>query len=113
LRLGGLTGADRQPAKYVGQSRPAEHPNAPINLVHLDDCVEIIRLLIRHSTWGEIFNIVAPFHPTRKDYYSQKAQFLNLPVPRFADAEENAGKTISSARIISTLNYRFRVTSEL
>jgi hypothetical protein len=59
--------------------------------------------------WQEIFNAVAPFHPTREEYYTQKAIELGLILPRFNKQKPSVGKVISSEKLIKTLGYRFEV----
>ena len=42
LRFGGLIGEDRHPIKFLAGRKNIENPNAPINLIHQDDCIGII-----------------------------------------------------------------------
>jgi NAD dependent epimerase/dehydratase family enzyme len=83
-----------------------ENPHGPINLIHLDDCVSIIQKIIEKEVWNETLNAVAPFHPSRKDYYTQKAIELSLATPQFCN-EPSFGKTINSFKLIDLLNYSF------
>ena len=57
---------------------------------------------------NNIFNAVAPQHPTRKDYYTKKALELNLPLPTFAENSESKGKIISSQKLENILGYTFQ-----
>ncbi|CAM4174646.1 SDR family oxidoreductase [Flavobacterium antarcticum] len=106
LRFGGLIGGSRNPAKSLSGKSNIATPNAPINLIHQDDCIGIITAIIVQNFWGEKINASAPFHPTRKEYYMAKAKELGLPLPEF---EENkaSGKVIDSSKLISKLNYNF------
>lgn len=108
IRFGGLIGPDRHPVYFLAGRQQLENPLAPINLIHQSDCIGIIREIIARGKFGETFNAAAPFHPTRKDYYTQKAQALNLPIPQFDDTKESIGKTISSDKIIRLLDYEFQ-----
>ena len=106
LRFGGLIGGSRNPAKSLSGKTNIANPNAPINLIHQDDCIGVITAIIEQDFWGEKINASAPFHPTRKEYYTDKAQKLGLLLPEF---EENttSGKVIDSSKLIAELRYNF------
>lgn len=115
IRFGGLLGDDRHPAKFLAGKTNVENPDAPVNLIQREDCIGIIGSILKHSetseqqgNWGETFNAVAPQHPTRKAYYQNKAQILNLPLPTFAEHSESKGKMISSKKVEIILGYSFR-----
>ncbi|MBF4492547.1 SDR family oxidoreductase [Flavobacterium sp. MR2016-29] len=107
LRFGGLIGEDRHPVKFLAGKENLENPDAPVNLIHQNDCVRIIEEIINQSKWNEVFNAVAPFHPTREEYYTQKAKLQNLDLPRFNFEKSNVKKTISSEKVESDLNFQF------
>lgn len=109
LRFGGLIGEDRNPIKYLAGKTDVDNPDAPINLIHQDDCIGIIAEIlnqVQHD--NNIFNAVAPHHPTRKEYYSKKAIENNLSLPIFDDSKNSIGKLISSKKIEDVLNYNFK-----
>ena len=108
IRFGGLIGNDRHPIKFLAGRKNIENPDAPINLIHQDDCIGIIETIINLDLWNEIFNAVAPIHPTRKEYYTQKAMELNLPLLEFEEGKISTGKLISSDKIETVLNYKFK-----
>ncbi len=112
LRLGGLIGEDRHPVKFLSGKKNIENPNAPINLIHQDDCIRLILEIIiqgqnKDLVWNETFNAVAPFHPNRKDYYEQKAIELGIDLPEFSSINNNIGKIISSSKLVNVLEYVF------
>lgn len=107
LRFGGLIGEDRHPIKFLAGRKNIENPNAPINLIHQADCIGIILEILRQNSWNETFNAVTPFHPSRKEYYTQKAIDLNLELPEFNMENSSFGKTISSSKIETILGYFF------
>ena len=107
LRFGGLIGEDRNPVRFLSGRENIENPDAPINLIHQDDCIAIIEKIIALNSWNEIFNAVAPFHPSRKEYYTQKAADLNLALPKFAASNTIVGKTILNDKLIKSLQYCF------
>jgi nucleoside-diphosphate-sugar epimerase len=117
IRFGGLVGEDRHPIKFLAGKKNIENPEAPINLIHQTDCIGIIETIIKKGLRQaqsdkelktETFNAVAPFHPTRKDYYTQKAIALNLALPEFDESKLSVGKIISSEKVESVLEYKFK-----
>jgi nucleoside-diphosphate-sugar epimerase len=109
LRFGGLIGEDRHPVKFLAGKENLENPDTPVNLIHQNDCISIIEKIMKQSAWNEVFNAVAPFHPTREDYYTQKAKEQNLLLPKFSPGKSNIKKTISSEKIEKSLNYQFKL----
>ena len=109
LRFGGLIGEDRHPVKFLAGKENLENPDAPINLIHQNDCIQIIEEIINQSKWNEVFNAVAPFHPSRENYYTQKAKEQNLVLPKFSPEKTNIKKIISSEKIENILNYEFKL----
>ena len=107
LRFGGLIGDERNPVRFLSGRENIENPDAPINLIHQDDCIGIIEKIIALNSWDETYNAVAPFHPTRQEYYTQKATELNLALPKFAALNTIVGKTILNNKVIEVLDYSF------
>lgn len=107
LRFGGLIGDDRNPVRFLSGRENIENPDAPINLIHQEDCIGIIEKIIELDSWNKTYNAVAPFHPTRKEYYTQKAADLNLALPKFVPSNTMAGKTILSDTLKNSLQYSF------
>ena len=110
IRFGGLIGENRHPIHFLAGRKKLDNPEAPINLIHQNDCIGIIEVVIAQNTKSEVFNAVAPFHPTRKDYYTQKAIALGLPLPEFEESKPSVGKTIVSDKINTILGYIFQHT---
>jgi len=108
IRFGGLIGEDRHPIHFLAGRKNIENPEAAINLIHQKDCIGIIKAVIEQDCFGESFNAVAPFHPTRKEYYTQKAMELGLPLPEFDENRNSFGKIIDSHLLFSELNYTFK-----
>lgn len=111
IRFGGLIGDNRHPIHFLAGRQNLENPEAPINLIHQTDCIGIIETIIEKDCFGETFNAVAPFHPNRKDYYTQKATEFNLPLPEFDKSNPTVGKTILSDKIEAVLGYKFQNTN--
>lgn len=107
LRFGGLIGEDRHPVKFLAGRENLENPNAPINLIHQEDCIGIINAILSQHVWAETFNAVTPYHPTRAEYYTQKAGELNLALPNFTNDNDTKGKIILSDYLKTVLKYTF------
>lgn len=107
VRFGGLIGDDRHPIHFLAGRKNIETPEAPINLIHQKDCIGIIEAIVKQECWNETFNAVAPFHPTRIEYYTQKAIELGLPLPEFVNSKIAFGKTILSEKVEKALDYHF------
>jgi nucleoside-diphosphate-sugar epimerase len=117
LRFGGLIGEDRHPVHFLAGRKNLENANAPINLIHQEDCIDIILEILRTPEvsgqndkleWNETFNAAAPFHPSRQEYYSQKALEFNLALPEFNLESPTFGKTILSDKVETVLGYTFK-----
>ncbi len=111
VRFGGLIGEDRNPITFLSGRTEIENAEAPINLIHQVDCIGIIATIILEACWNQTFNAVTPHHPSRKEYYTQKALSLQLALPKFAATNNCSGKQISSDKIKSILNYTFIKTN--
>ncbi len=108
LRLGGLIGNDRHPAYHLA-GKKLKHPKELINLVHLDDCIEVLTKLIDiNQTENQIYNLVNPFHPEKGEYYTDCCNKLNLNRPVLIEQEKSNPKIISSQKIINDLDYKFK-----
>lgn len=113
VRFGGLIGEDRHPIYFLAGRQNIENPDAPINFIHQKDCIGIIEEILNqiqndYIKGNEIFNAVTPFHPTRKDYYTQKGIELNLPLPEFDNSKPSVGKLILSKKVEKVLGYHFK-----
>lgn len=76
LRLAGLIGGNRHPVKYFIQRNMIPNSSAPVNLVCLKDVIRAIEWILNKQIYGYDFNIVNPYHPTKKDYYLCAAKTL-------------------------------------
>jgi nucleoside-diphosphate-sugar epimerase len=108
VRFGGLIGDNRHPLHFLAGRKNIENPEAPINLIHQEDCIGIIEAIVKQECWNETFNAVAPFHPTRKEYYTQKAKELGLLLPEFVNSKIAFGKIILSDKVEKVLDYHFQ-----
>jgi len=108
VRFGGLIGPDRPPGRFLAGRQNLPNAAAPVNLIHLDDCIGLLTSIIREQTWGYTFNACAGHHPSRREFYTAAAHKLGLPAPTFDLTQEQGGKLIDSSLLHRTLPYRFR-----
>jgi nucleoside-diphosphate-sugar epimerase len=109
LRLAGLIGEDRNPVKYLSKKPSNDNPETPVNLIHRMDIIELISRLLKVPLLGETLNVVNPSHPTRRDYYINKAKLFNQQIPHFTQIQDlSAKKMVNCSKLISYLgSYTF------
>ncbi len=109
LRFGGLIGEDRNPALYFSGKLNIPNGGAPVNLIHRTEIIEIICALIDGGQTG-IFNVVHPFHPTRKAYYEKQCLVRGLLPCEFNS--DGIGKIVNGSKISDILNRPYRYDIE-
>ncbi|MCS6969292.1 MAG: NAD(P)H-binding protein [Cytophagales bacterium] len=107
VRCGGLMGYDRIPGKYfIGQV--VDTGQIPVNFIHRDDAVALITTIIKRNVVNEIFNAVAPLHPTRQEVYLTNAQKFGWSPPIFVSpSQPKSFKIVSSNKAVEQLGFRF------
>lgn len=108
LRFGGLFDSEKHPAKYLSGRKNISNPNAPINLIHKQDCIAIISLLIKHDLWNMTLNAAYPHHPSKQTYYTDYCKRNKIALPTFNLNEKSKGKIVDSYRLVQLLNYSFK-----
>lgn len=97
LRFAGLIGPDRHPVLQLSGKRELKNGDHPVNLIHLDDCIEIIIQIVTEGLWDEIFNGVFPEHPTKREYYTLEAKKRGIKPPEYRKENGgNQGKIVKS-----------------
>ena len=109
MRFGGLYGGSRNPVTFLAGRKDLSNGNAPVNLIHRDDCIGILMAIIKQDRFGYIFNAVYPDHPLKRDYYKQQALNLQLDPPEYSKEESQEFKIINSVTIKEILEYEFTV----
>lgn len=107
IRFSGLIGYNRMPGRFLANKTNVENGNAPINVIHQDDCIELITQIIEQNIWGDVFNASSDEHPTRKEFYTFAANKIGLNPPIFTEKEDVKFKIINSDKIKKRLNYSF------
>ena len=112
LRFGGLYSSDRHPGRFLAGKQDLAGATNPVNLIHIDDCLGIIKLLVSKKIKGEIFNACSPIHPEREEYYTLAANKLGLEKPSFGTKKANF-KKVNPSKLINKLNYSFKYPNPL
>ena len=95
IRFGGLIGEDRHPITQLS-GRTLTNGGELINLIHKNDCIHMIRTILKNGYWNQIFNGVYPYHPTKAEYYTVEAKKRGVPPPNYTQgaAKPNRKKVI-------------------
>lgn len=108
LRFSGLFGGNRKPGNFLS-GKKVKNADAPVNLIHRDDCIQIINKIIDQDMWNEIFNCTADTHPSKKEFYSKAADIIGVERPIFEEEEgsNTSFKLITNDKLKRRLNYEF------
>ncbi|WP_064965519.1 NAD-dependent epimerase/dehydratase family protein [Tenacibaculum ovolyticum] len=106
VRFAGLFGQERQPGNWF-KDKEIPHPKGFVNMIHQDDCIEILYQIIAQNVFGEVFNACSNDHPTREEYYINARKKLNKELPVFNDSVALKYKIINSDKVQKQLGYTF------
>lgn len=114
LRLAGLVGPERHPGRFLAGKTDVANGDHGVNLVHLEDVISAITLLLQAPKGGHIYNLCAPGHPSRSEFYSLMARQMNLEAPKFrAEAQKGHGKLVDGNRICNELGFEYQYPNPL
>lgn len=110
LRCAGLVGPDRHPGIFFRNKKLLTAPNSYVNLIHQNDVVEQILLMIKSDTISGVFNAVSETHVTKKNYYTAASKAFNVEPPRFDSQTEveELGRKVLSDKLRNTLSYQYQ-----
>lgn len=111
LRFAGLFGYERDPGRYFS-NKPIPNPTAPVNMIHRDDCIQIILEIIQQQKWKEIYHAAAPSHPSKADFYGKNTLRFSGKKVELSDKPitQPSYKIINSQKLEQDLNYKFLVS---
>jgi nucleoside-diphosphate-sugar epimerase len=113
IRCGGLMGYDRKPIKYlsylmheqVKSGKTRKSADTPVNYVHRDDVIGIIKHVLDKKSWGQLFNAVAPEHPSRREILLKMfPDAIIIDTPEF----DKSFKIVDGNKINLVLDYNYR-----
>ncbi|WP_144209200.1 SDR family oxidoreductase [Shewanella donghaensis] len=110
VRFSGLIGPKRHPGKFFAGKADVSGANVAVNLVHLDDCIQAIDAILFSTFAGQAvanyYNLSAPSHPSRADFYQAATRQLGLAAPQFNDVIMPS-KIINGDLICQQLNFNY------
>lgn len=98
LRFGGLMG-DNRSLQNIFRNKFPDNPYKKTNYIHYEDILTIVEKLIHSNKKAEIYNLVAPEHPTIAEVLQLENFEPNL-------IQQNQ-RIISSEHLIQDFNYKF------
>ena len=106
IRMAGLIGPNRHPAKFFAGRTDISNGNAPVNLIHLNDCIQLIEAVVIKDCWGEIINGCASEHPSRGAYYSYACEKFGFEKASFL--AEGKGKIVDNtkSKLLLSIDYQ-------
>ncbi|MGX9461636.1 SDR family oxidoreductase [Shewanella sp. A14] len=107
VRFSGLVGPKRHPGRFFAGKTDISGANVAVNLVHLDDCIAAISLILSSQHTMPIYNLVAEEHPTRGEFYAAAAEHLGLIAPQF-NQQQQSSKVIDGQLICQHLGFEYR-----
>lgn len=108
VRFAGLIGGDRHPGRFFRGGKTVKNPDASVNLIHRDDCIDILEQIVNDGIWGETFNACADSHPSKREFYSRAAAMAGAPLPVFEDSTDSAFKVVDNRKLKRVLDFDFR-----
>jgi len=84
FRFGGLYGPGRDPGRFLSGRAILDGGDAPVNLVHQEDCIRAVLTVLNATQQTGTYNICADEHPSRSEFYTYAAEKLGVEPPRFS-----------------------------
>lgn len=113
IRFSGLIGYDRLPGRFLANKKEVANGNAPINVIHQDDCIRLIDAVISQNCWGEIINGSTDEHPLRETFYTLAAKKIKLTPPTFKNTPNLQFKKVSNTKSKTLLNFKYKYPDPL
>ncbi|MFT2007646.1 SDR family oxidoreductase [Pontibacter sp. 13R65] len=107
VRFGGLVGGSRQPGRFMAGKENLPDGDAPVNLIHQEDCVAVLHRIVAQDKWGAVYNACADEHPSRQDFYTAAALAIGAIPPTFQAMQKTKFKRINSEKLKKDLAYHF------
>lgn len=107
IRFAGLFDDQRHPSNWFKKGRKIPQPKGFVNMIHKDECINIIHEVIDKNAWNQTFNACSNHHPTRREFYTLAKVANGFEIPEFDANEELQWKVISSNKVQNMLNYTF------
>jgi len=110
IRFGGLIGPKRHPINHLAGKTDLANGNDPVNLIHLSDCIGIIKNVIHGDYKNQVINGVYPHHPKKEEYYTTEAVKRGLIPPIYIKNLDVIGNKIIESKYLNVKNYRYNTS---
>ncbi len=117
FRLGGIYGSDRNRIAFL-KNGPVEmdRPDDYINLIHLDDIVTGVILLLEKGKTGEVYLGVDDKPVKRREYFTEISEMMEASAPSFKTGEDESfltGRSNKQCRNqkLKSLGYEFKYST--
>ena len=107
IRFGGLYGPGREPARFLQGKKQIPGGLNPVNMIHLEDCIGSIKVLLVKALKNVTYNICSPHHPTRIAFYQEASQKAGVPAPDLIQ-NKTQWKIVDPGKFISQSGYSFK-----
>lgn len=111
LRPAGLVGPQRHPGRFLAGKQELPEGNCGVNLVHQEDVIAAIELLLAEpeTVSNRIYNLCAPEHPRKRDFYPEMAKKLGVAAPVFTPTDrQSLGRIVNGQKICDELGFEYR-----
>lgn len=100
IRFGGLMGDERILGKYL-EGKENVDGSSRVNYIHQADAVSLCHWVMEENLWEEIFNGVAPEHPTKKEILIKNASDFGYELPKnFTSKSDDEQRIISGEKVL-------------
>jgi nucleoside-diphosphate-sugar epimerase len=107
IRFSGLIGYERHPGRFFRNGKTIKNAQAKVNLIHRDDCINIICQMINEDIWSEDFNVCSDTHPNKQEFYTHAAKSLGVEPAKCETGSIPEFKIIDNDKVKARLNYQF------
>jgi nucleoside-diphosphate-sugar epimerase len=108
LRFAGLVGPGRKIGGSLYRGDAVSGADDPVNLVHLEDCIEVVLKIVQRRLNREIFNVCSDIHPTKRELYTESCRMKSVALPEFVEPYRTSVKIVNNQKIKNALNYSFK-----
>lgn len=114
FRMSGLLGPNRHPGNFFQKSgRKLPQPCSLTNMIHLEDCIGIIKAIIDQQKWNEVYNGCSPDHTEKRKFYSECAILLGHKPPEMDFSQEPSFKIVNGEKVTKELGYQYQIDNFL
>lgn len=102
LRLAGLYGLERNPAKFLQGKKGVAGPLKQVNLIDGASIVQVVKQIASQTVPAGIYNVVNPQHPSRQMYYTAICEREGMVPPEFMMEDDSTGKIVNADKMLHT-----------